>query len=238
MVDPIRAMRMFGLSEGRKFSSKVKYIYMKQLEEADFILINKIDILEEDQLQQLKEKLETEYPEKTIFSCSARNNIRLEGVFERLLEEEKSYGQAMEIDYQTYGEGEALLGWLNASIELKSNAEIDGNDILKSVAKGIQSELEANESEIAHLKMTLAPNGLSGDIAVLNLVRNDMIAEESQSLDDPLSSGELIVNLRAEADPEILKQALEDVIEISSELNLIHLDYFKPGFPIPVHRDA
>src|SRR6058998_3020478 len=41
LVDPIRARRVFGLAEGAKFSDKVRYIYRKQLEEADFIVINK-----------------------------------------------------------------------------------------------------------------------------------------------------------------------------------------------------
>src|SRR5258706_13511816 len=34
LVDPIRAQRIFGLTEGGKFSGKVLYIYRKQLEEA------------------------------------------------------------------------------------------------------------------------------------------------------------------------------------------------------------
>ena len=44
LVDPIRASRIFGLSEGGNFSEKVIYIYRKQLEEADFIVINKTDL--------------------------------------------------------------------------------------------------------------------------------------------------------------------------------------------------
>ena len=38
LVDPIRASRIFGFSEGGQFSEKVIYIYRKQLEEADFIV--------------------------------------------------------------------------------------------------------------------------------------------------------------------------------------------------------
>src|SRR5262249_4289313 len=43
LVDPVRAERIFGLAEGRKFSEKVLYIYGKQLEEADLIVISKSD---------------------------------------------------------------------------------------------------------------------------------------------------------------------------------------------------
>ncbi|NBV85363.1 MAG: cobalamin biosynthesis protein P47K, partial [Verrucomicrobia bacterium] len=37
LLDPERAMRVFGLAEGRNFSPKVQYIYRKQLEEADIV---------------------------------------------------------------------------------------------------------------------------------------------------------------------------------------------------------
>ena len=40
LIDPIRAARIFGLSEGGQFSEKVNYIYRKQLEEADLIIID------------------------------------------------------------------------------------------------------------------------------------------------------------------------------------------------------
>src|SRR5436309_15059935 len=46
LVDPIRALRIFGLEEGGKFSEKVLYIYRKQLEEADIIAVNKRDLLD------------------------------------------------------------------------------------------------------------------------------------------------------------------------------------------------
>jgi G3E family GTPase len=43
LVDPV-ARRVLGPEEGGKFSSKVLYIYRKQLEEADIVVINKIDL--------------------------------------------------------------------------------------------------------------------------------------------------------------------------------------------------
>src|SRR3977135_3551703 len=45
LVDPVRAARILGLEPGRTFSPKVLYVYEKQLEEADLIVINKSDLL-------------------------------------------------------------------------------------------------------------------------------------------------------------------------------------------------
>src|SRR5438094_3715946 len=46
LVDPARAQRVFGLERGARFSEKVLYIYRKQLEEADVIVINKCELIE------------------------------------------------------------------------------------------------------------------------------------------------------------------------------------------------
>jgi G3E family GTPase len=47
LADPVRAERVLGLAEGGKFSEKVRYIYRKQLEEADIIVIAKSDLLDD-----------------------------------------------------------------------------------------------------------------------------------------------------------------------------------------------
>src|SRR5919197_76775 len=57
LVDPVRAARVFGLECGSQFSEKVLYIYRKQLEEADLIIINKSDTVGEERLDALEEKL-------------------------------------------------------------------------------------------------------------------------------------------------------------------------------------
>ena len=51
LVDPVRALRILGLEAGKSFSKKVVYIYQKQLEEAEIIVINKIDLLTPDRLE-------------------------------------------------------------------------------------------------------------------------------------------------------------------------------------------
>ncbi len=57
MVDPIRALRILGLEPGRAFSSKVLYVYGKQLEEGEIIVINKADLLDGGRLVKLQAAL-------------------------------------------------------------------------------------------------------------------------------------------------------------------------------------
>lgn len=244
LVDPVRAARVFGLNEGGRFSDKVRYIYKKQLEEADAIVINKCDLLDDGDIGMLGERLNEEYPNAKIFEVSARDGKGLDEWFAHLWDAEQQARMAMEIDYEIYAEGEALLGWLNCTAQLSSETEFDANKALRVLCKRIQDRLAEQGGEIAHLKMTFSPNEGLGDIAVVNLVRNDYVSELSQELEDAVGSGQLIVNMRAEAAPETLREAvahgLESLRERFPGLNatLEHSEHFRPGKPEPTHRIA
>ncbi len=242
LVDSVRAQRMLGLAAGGKFSEKVLYIYRKQLEEADFIVINKRELLDPAALAQLTATLSAEFPKAEILAISARNGAGLNEWFSRLASAEQSGGEAMAVDYKVYAEGEALLGWLNCTVGLEAATAFDGNVLLQSLARRIQELLNANHAEVAHLKMTLSPSEGLGDIAVINLVRNDFVPELSLELPETIRSGQLIVNCRAEAAPERLLDAVtRAVAELSAQfpglsVKLEHSEHFRPGKPQPTHR--
>src|SRR5262245_48276564 len=133
LVDPARAARVLGLEPGRAFSPKVVYIYEKQLEEADIIVINKSDLLNDAQRQRLEQALRTRFPQADVVSVSARTGANLDDWFNRLSSTAVAR-TAMEVDYDVYAEGEALLGWLNATVRLSSTQPFDGNALLRELA--------------------------------------------------------------------------------------------------------
>jgi G3E family GTPase len=243
LVDPIRAERVHGLSTGGQFSDKVLYIYRKQLEEADVLVINKRDLLDPDRLARLRATLSLQYPQAKLFEVSARTGEGLEPWFDHVTRSDQAPRALMEVDYEIYADGEARLGWLNATLGLRAPEPIDGNRVLETLAGEIQNRLELANSEIAHLKMTLEADGGLGDLAALNLVRNDFVPELSQSLQDPFERGQLTLNMRAEGTPELLEQAVSAAAEScarafsSLKISWEHLEFFKPGKPVPTHRD-
>jgi len=244
LVDPIRAQRIFGLAEGGRFSEKVLYIYRKQLEEADLIVINKCDLIEGDQLAQLSATLAAEFPRAQLLAASARSGVGLDEWFGRIAAAEQPPGSAMAVDYEVYADGEALLGWLNCTVAMAGATDFDGNAVLRLLARRMQELLNADGAEIAHLKMTLSPGEGLGDLGVINVVRNDFVPELSLELPDVIHTGQLIINCRAEAAPEALltalRQALADTAPRFSglALGLEHSECFRPGKPQPTHRIA
>ena len=242
VIDPRRALRIFGLETGKSFSSKVLYIYKKQLEESQIILMNKCDTIDVEQRTALESTLRAEYPEAKVITCSARDGDGLSVWFDYLQNNDMNFGRVMDVDYETYGSGEARLGWLNAAIHLASNDWIDGNELLKKFTQQVQTSLKLNDLEIAHLKMTLAPEDETGGLAIVNLVGSDFDAEASQTLMDDVERGEIIVNIRAEAPPETLEKVLRDAVAACTDeittLHLEHLERFAPGQPVPVYREG
>lgn len=241
VVDPIRAARVLGLRDEKQFSSKVVYIYERQLEEADLIVVNKIDLLSPEERQALREALQKRWPQKLVLEVGLRSGIGVEAWLEQVLTQEMVSRPAMEVNYDEYADGEALLGWLNLAGKLKG-AEFDGNQWLLAAATELQSILQqsAVDCEIAHLKMTLLPHP-GNDLGVVNLVRRNAPPELSYRLAEELEFGELTVNLRAEADPDWLREVALDVLgRVAGKHGLAwsidQIQAFRPGRPVPVHR--
>lgn len=241
LVDPVRAEQLLGLRPGRSFSDKVRYIWHKQLEEADLVVLAKSDLLDPPRQERLLARLAEAFPGKPQLAVSVRAGTGLGEWFERLEQDAPCTDAPPEVDYDTYAEGEARLGWLNATVRLEAAHPVAAEPVLETLARHLQRELAG--AEIAHLKMTLSPHeSLHGEIAALSLVRRDFVPELTQRLDAPVRGGELILNARAEADPRALRQALEAALDAlpagfpGLTLRLVHAEQFRPGRPQPTHR--
>ena len=60
-------------------------------------------------------------------------------------------------------------------------------------------------------------------------------------LQDVIDAGELIINLRAEGDPEVLRREAIGALTAQAAnaglaLTVEHIEHFRPGRPVPTHR--
>jgi G3E family GTPase len=241
LVDPVRARRAFGLEPGETFSANIQYIYRKQLEEADIVVIGKCDLLPDAELDALRAVLQGEFPNADVLAVSSRTETGLDGWFRRVAFSQQQSRPVMAVDYDCYADGEARLGWLNASATVVALTADDGNALLEHLASDLQRRLAERGAAIAHLKMTLH----SGDgIAAINLVRNDFVPELGVRLREPVTAADLVVNLRAEASPDLLETVLRESLRATGpaldnwRIELVHTEAFRPGRPEPTHRDG
>ena len=100
LVDPVRALRILGVEQGKSFTDKVAYIYGKQLEEADILVINKTDLLSPERLEALRAALAARYPKAKIVAASVRQDKGIDGWLADILNGSAKTSGAMTVDYE------------------------------------------------------------------------------------------------------------------------------------------
>jgi Ni2+-binding GTPase involved in maturation of urease and hydrogenase len=222
------------------FSPKAEYIFRKQLEEADAIVINRIDEIAPADLAELTALVRREYPGVPVLPLSARTGQGFEALVE-LLEQQGNFGRKiLDIDYDTYAEGEAELGWLNAAARVRSGTPFDLDALLLRVVSRLREALAGAGAEVAHLKAV----GLRDvSFGVANLVSSGTAPELSLPSRGRVPEAELIVNARVAADPAELERQVRREVEAAcreagAQAEFVAVQSFRPGRPQPTHRYA
>jgi G3E family GTPase len=237
LVDPSRARQALSDDFQSRFPHSVIYIYLKQLEEADLIVLNKADTLSAGELSELKEMFARRFPGKPLFTMSA---LAGEGVGDwlRFVEEERPSGQVIaDVDYDEYAQGEAALGWLNATLQLRAEQGTDWAAFCLEVLKAMQAEFRRASAEVAHVKLHLTARG--GNL-VANLTSNDGPPQIRGSIEGAHKEAVLLVNARVQIGPDQLRTVLErglystagDAVRVVVD----DIQSFAPARPQPTHR--
>jgi G3E family GTPase len=225
---------------GGGFSPKAAYIFRKQLEEADAIVLNRIDELDPATLAELAELVRSAFPDTPLLRLSAKTGQGFEALTE-LLDQRGSFGRKiLDIDYDIYAEGEAELGWLNSSAHVRGDNPLSLDDLLLDVIGRLHEALGRHGGEVAHLKAI----GLSDvSFGVANLVSSDNRPELSLPSRGQVSELDLIVNARVALDPEVIaeqvRQTVTEACAARGASATFHtMQSFRPGRPQPTHRYA
>lgn len=222
------------------FSPKAEYIFRKQLEEADAVLINRIDELAAADVDELVRLVNEQYAGVPVLRVSAKTGQGFEALTQLLAQEGNFGRKILDIDYDTYAEGEAELGWLNSSMRLRASTPFALDQLLLEVVGGIQARVAKAGAEVAHLKAIGLWEGFFG---VANLVSSQGQAVLSLPSRCQVQETDVIVNARVAMDPEELKGHVSDVIRQAStgrgaQVSEQQTQSFRPGRPQPTHRYA
>jgi len=239
VLDGRRALAALGGKKNkRSFHRDVGYVFRKQLEEAEWLVINKIDLLEEADLADLRSRLTKGYPNKRLFFLSAKTGEGLPEWISALLSNESGPGKMMEVDYERYADGEALLGWVN--LEGTVNGLRDPGEWLLKLATVIAHSLDHHGHEVGHFKMSLAGGEkrwrahqvMSGE--EIELIEEDWA---EQGWEPAL---QILVNLRAEGEAQLLQSYVHQALagQTEAQVTLHQEAAFQPGKPEPTHRIA
>ena len=243
MVDSHR-IREFMLGEiDTTFPEEVAYLFMKQLEEADLIVLNKIDLLEDDEISRLTGILEKKFSGKKVMAVSAREGRGMDQWLEVLLSGRPGANTVLrQIDYDRYARTEADLGWLNSAITVSASEGFDAGEFLNRLAETIRNAFQQKNAGIGHLKFVITSAGKAMWANVTHLDAEPAISGEKLG---SLTTGTLILNARVRLEPDeletIVRESLDKVFKEAGMLfKIVELQCFSPAYPNPTYimRDS
>src|SRR5437660_684564 len=92
LLKPSHGSRILRGEQRGGFSPQAAYIFKKQLEEADLIVINRIDELSSDEADQLTDLLSTQYPGTPVIRMSAKTGTGFDALVE-FVDQRGSFGR-------------------------------------------------------------------------------------------------------------------------------------------------
>ena len=211
------------------------YIFRKQLEESDIILISKTDLLTADELALLKEKVKISFPDAEIMTASSITGEGTEEWLNEVLSRSDAGKHLAEVNYEIYAEGEAVLGWLNSHIDLESK-EKDWDIFAQNLLGDLSRQFDSQNASVGHVKLILE----SGN----RFITGNLTSRE-ETLNFRGSAGKsgrakLTLNARVEMSPDVLEQTVRKVLDIHTENDIkatvMNLRSLSPGRPNPTYR--
>jgi len=222
--------------QGKKdiFHGNVNYIYEKQLEEADLIIVNKIDLLNDEQLQLAKTLIEKEYGHKKILY---QNSLLEKDIIDwvALLMQETGRNetiQTLDIDYDRYAEGEAALAWLDEEISIEGE---DAFGVAIQIIQDFYQAMTEKKFSIGHLKFLIRYGEDEIKISATTLSAPDI----PKHIEKPKTRNvDLLVNARVQVEPKILEDIFSELITKMRSAKIIELKKtaFSPSYPKPLYR--
>ena len=222
--------------KGLPFGYETNYIWEKQIEEAEILIVNKVDLLGREELDELKNLAGLKYMGKIMLFQNSLDAISVNEWIENLDKITKEEHKSIEVDYNIYGAGEANLAWLDEEIEFISANGSAARSAYQFINL-FSGEILKRNLPVGHLKFFAGYNKKSEKIsATASTFKSiDMPAEIEDS-----DSATILLNARIQVNPDELRQMVMDIIaemkKEGMEINEYNVAYFQPSFPNPTHR--
>ena len=233
LADPARLVSI--LKEGNGgLHQDAAYIYHKQLEESDVILITKIDAYPMSDMDALQTLVASRIAGASVRKVSSLTGDGVDDWLSDVLSRNDSGKRLLDINYDIYAHGEAVLGWLNGTL-LLTGKETDWDVFANNLLNAFNNRFAEMKAAIGHVKI-IVENGAKYTIG--NLAGDGKLSIRHTA--GSSQQAKLIVNARVEMAPDeldcIVREEMTDLLADSLTENVLAWKYLMPGRPNPTHR--
>ncbi len=234
----VRLLYAYLETNGDIFHGYMNYIYKKQLEEADIIVVNKMDLLAPQQAEVVRNRITKTYPGTKILF---QNSLEAEHVRRWLAVagEFKAEGdrQSLDINYNDYAAGEAEMVWYDSDLTI-TTPDKQAAKAASQLVTAIHNGFAQGKYLIGHLKFFLTGGNHHRKISYTTIAGGNSLPTEMNWQTNKVS---LIMNGRVKADPAQMKEVMQHAIMQISEKQPCTITenkkmVFRPGYPRPTHR--
>jgi len=234
LVDP---ERLSDILEGRNsgLHPSAVYIIQKQMEEADIIVISKTDLLTSEEVEELKMRTAKKWPNAMVHTMSSKTGEGLGEWLNEVMNRVDAGKNLAQVDYDIYAEGEAVLGWLNATLELKGDS-VDWDRFAMNLLIALSRRFDDLNAVIGHVKLMME-TGNKFVIGNLTGKKESLILRRSAGVGN---EAKMTLNARVQMEPEKLEKiVLEEMADACGRdviSKILALKCLSPGRPNPTHH--
>ena len=213
MVDPERLRMIMPEHADINLPEELVYLLKLQLEEADLIVLNKIDLLDEPTIERYMGFLHEACPDIPAMKISAKDKTGIPELAEYLTTHETALKNFSVRNNQEFADAEAKLTWYNRRLYLKTKdgSKIDCNAVVDDLIEGIRMGLIERKRNVPHLK-TFATSG-NGDFNKASLIGVDYDTEYAQEFLRDHKNMRMIINARAVCESRPLARLMDDALD-------------------------
>ena len=211
IVDPrrFRSVYLEGKMGENIGETAVAYGFQKQLEEADLLLLNKIDLYSDEEIAEIHAGIEKYFPGVPVIEISGLRGYHMDQWADYVLHHTSTL-RPLEIDTDLILKGCEDMGWYNKVSMIEALQPVNMREVLEEYLYAVQGVFQASGREILHAKVHLDQGG--------RFVKSALTSTSGEvnsvgSLTQFSGKGTLNVNIRALMLPKELADVMESQLE-------------------------
>ena len=175
----IRLFRRWIQHEPLPFSDSINYLFEKQIEETNLLVLNKSDLLPTDQQKDAITRAMDLFPEKIILLQNSLDHPTILPWLQAL--EHHVAGKlrpGFDVDYRIYKAGEQEMAWLDQKLIFEAEEPEKIRPAMISLVDRLMADLQAQEVFVAHIKLLVSA---PGEVVKLSLTTADFLQKPAKT---------------------------------------------------------